>query len=409
MTTSRVVVAGAGTAGHNVATTLRESGFTGPISLIGDEPYLPYHRPPLSKDFLLGTVTAEALGLRSPTFYTDHAVATHLGAAVMQINRDDRCVVLDDDRSIDYDHLILALGASPRPLDIPGRQLNGVLELRTRSDAERLRGHLTEGARVVIVGGGFIGLEVAAAARKSGAEVTVVETNPTLMTRALSSRAAAHLAALHTTHGVRICCSTSVTALEGSAGRVVAVTTAQGEHLAADVVVLGIGVVPNVGPASAAGLRVSNGIVVDEYLATSDPAIFAVGDCANFPGPADTRIRLESIQNAVDQARYVTRRMQGHREPYDAVPYFWSDQYGTKIQIAGYAKTSDETVIRGTSEKFSIFRFYRGSLVAVESIDDPLTHLLVRRIFGVGGSVTPDQAADVSVDLRSVARTVAVR
>ncbi|BAH51560.1 NAD(P)/FAD-dependent oxidoreductase [Rhodococcus opacus] len=408
MNTPHVVVAGAGTAGHHLAASLRESGFAGAVSLIGDEPHLPYHRPPLSKDYLAGTGTAQsdALSLRAPAFYSEHGVTTRLGVPVTQIDRTGRRVVLADDRAIDYDHLVLALGASPRPIDIPGRSLEGVMELRTRTDAERLREHLNAGSRVVVVGGGFIGLEVAAAARKRGADVTVLEAMPALMSRALSATAAAHLAELHAAQGVRVVCSTAVSTVEGEAGRVTAVTTSDGQHLAADVVVLGIGVVPNDRLAAAAGLDTANGIVVDERLTTSDPAISAVGDCASFPTPDGGRIRLESIQNAVDQARYVARRIRGHCEPYSAVPYFWSDQFGTKLQIVGHAARSDRTVIRGTDTKFSIFRFDGEQLAAVESINDPVTHLTVRKILGAGGTLTPEQADD-TVDLRALARTLA--
>ncbi|MFC9556716.1 NAD(P)/FAD-dependent oxidoreductase [Rhodococcus sp. NPDC056960] len=406
MNAPRIVIAGAGTAGHHLAAALRESGFDGAVSLIGDEPHLPYNRPPLSKDYLVGTAHPDSLSLRAPAFYTEHKVATHLGVPVKQIDRTTHRVVLADDRALDYDHLVLALGASPRPIDIPGRDLGGVVELRTRADAEALRKYLREGCRVVVVGGGFIGLEVAAAARKRGADVTVLEAMPTLMSRALSATAAAYLAELHTAQGVRVICSTAVSALEGSAGRVHAVTTSGGQRLAADVVVLGIGVVPNVAPAAAAGLDVANGIVVDEYLTTSDPRISAVGDCANFPVPCGDRIRLESIQNAVDQARYVARRIYGHTGTYSAVPYFWSDQFGMKLQIVGRAARSDRAVIRGTATKFSIFRFHGDELAAVESINDPMTHLTVRKILGAGGTLTPDQADD-TVDLRALARSLA--
>ncbi|MCB8913917.1 FAD-dependent oxidoreductase [Rhodococcus rhodochrous] len=405
MNAPHIAIAGAGTAGHHLAATLREQGFAGTVSLIGDEPDLPYHRPPLSKDYLAGTVNSDALSLRAPTFYAEHDIVTHLGVPVRQIDRAGHRLVLADDRVLAYDHLVLALGASPRRIDIPGRNLDGVVELRTRADAEWLRDNLRDGSRLVVVGGGFIGLEVAATARKRGADVTVLEALPALMNRALSVHTATHLAELHAAHGVRVMCSTTAAALEGKDGRVHTVTTSDGQRLPADIVVLGIGVVPNTAPAAAAGLEIDNGIVVDEQLATRDPSISAIGDCAAFPLPCGNRIRLESIQNAVDQARYLARRIVGHTEPYIAVPYFWSDQFGTKLQIVGYATRSDRTVVRTSGTKISNFRFYDGELVAVESINDPVTHLNVRKILTAGGTVTPKQA-NSTVDLRTLARTL---
>ncbi len=405
MNTPRIVIAGAGTAGHHLAAALRESGFDGAVSLIGDEPHLPYHRPPLSKDYLAGTAHPDSLSLRAPAFYTEHKVATHLGIPVRQIDRTTHRVVLADDRPLAYDHLVLALGASPGPSTYRG----GTSEVwwscapaptpnAPRTPTRGLPGgsgrrwiHRTRGC----------GRRPQARRRchRSRSEAHFDESGPVHHRRSPSRR-------------VAYCAGRSGGLLDCRvrAGRQCGARIRRHHHgrqrLAADVVVLGSGVVPNVAPAAAAGLDVANGVVVDEYLTTSDPRISAVGDCANFPAPCGDRIRLESIQNAVDQARYVARRINGHTGTYSAVPYFWSDQFGMKLQIVGHAARSDRTVIRGTDTKFSIFRFHGDELAAVESINDPMTHLTVRKILGAGGTLTPDQA-DETVDLRALARNLA--
>ncbi|GAA4641437.1 FAD-dependent oxidoreductase [Gordonia humi] len=407
MTGQAVVIVGAGTAGHHVAGRLRDNGFEGSVTLIGAEPHLPYHRPPLSKAYLAGATPRERLGLRSPEYYVDHAVTTRVGVSVEAIDREGRRIALDDGTAVGYDCLVLAPGASPRQIDLPGRDLRGVVELRTCDDADRLREHLHEGRRVVVVGGGFIGLEVAAAARKRGASVTVLEAMPALMTRALSGTTARLLADTHASYGVRISCTTSVVELVGEDGQVSEVVTSSGERLPADAVVLGVGVVPNTSLAADAGLTTGDGVVVDDRLRTADPAVFAVGDCASFPDGRGAQLRLESVQNAVDQAHYVADRICSDSDagPYRAVPYFWTDQYDTKLQIVGYTRHDDHTVVRGGSERHSVFRFADGELAAVESINDPSTHLAVRRILAGGGTVSIDQATG-DTDLRALARSV---
>ncbi|MFJ9173704.1 NAD(P)/FAD-dependent oxidoreductase [Streptomyces sp. NPDC102360] len=405
MSSPRVLIAGAGHAGYQVATSLRSAGFDGHVTLVGDEPCLPYQRPPLSKDYLLGKVPEELVPFRAPAFYPDHDIEVRVGAAVAGIDRDRRHVALasgEDD--LGYDHLVLALGARCRQLGLPGSDLRGVVELRTRADAELLRRQLTPGVRVAVVGGGFIGLEVAAAARSLGAEVTVLEASPELMGRVLSRPTAAHLADLHGRSGVNIRCATGVAAIEGTDGRVTAVRTATGDLLDADVVVLGVGVVPNTELAADAGLVVDNGIVVDHDLLTSDTAISAIGDCASFPtrfSPHPTR--LESVQNAADQARHVAARLTGRADgPYDAVPYFWSSQYAAKLQIAGLRNGHDHTVRRGGVDAFSTFCFQGDRLLAVESVNAPADHLAARKILSAQTRITPDQAADMSVKLRTL-------
>jgi 3-phenylpropionate/trans-cinnamate dioxygenase ferredoxin reductase subunit len=377
----RVVIVGASHAGGTAAAELRAAGFAGAITLVGAEPDLPYHRPPLSKAYLTGEKGADSLMLRAPRFYAEQGIATLLGDPVTRLSRDMRRVVLGSGVTLDYDRLILATGAAVRRLTCPGAGLSGVHYLRSRADADAIRHAARAARRVVVIGGGFIGLEIAASLRKGGASVTVIEAAPRLMARVLSPELSAFFAKLHQGHGVDLRLGSGVTALLG-ATRAELVQLVEGEPIAADLVVVGIGIVPDTALAESSGLAVDNGILVDAGLVASDPAIFAIGDAARFPHPmAQGPIRLESVQNAHDQARCVAHAIIGKPEAYAAVPWFWSDQYEVKLQMAGLSAGADETHVIGdiAAQRFSVLHLKGGQLVGVDSVNRPADHMRARK------------------------------
>ena len=390
---STVLVVGSGQAGFQAAASLRDKGFTGRVVLIGDEPGVPYQRPPLSKAYLVGTAGADKLLLRPETFFERSEIEL-VNGRVETIDRASASVVLSGGTKLGYDHLVLATGARNRRLSVPGVELRGVLALRTRDDADQLRAALGHAKDVVVIGGGFIGLEFAAHA---GRRVTVVEAQDRLMARVATPGISAHFARLHETAGTTLRLGQGVAALHGSEGGVEAVELTGGTRLPADLVVVGVGVLPVTELAAAAGLAVDNGIVVDEQLRTSDPAVSAIGDCANFPSVhARCATRLESVQNAVDQARFVAARIVGEPAPYDSVPWFWTDQLGAKLQIAGIGTGYDTTVVFGDpyEGKFSILSFLDGVLVVVESVNRPGDHISARRLLA-------EQRAPTLAELRA--------
>lgn len=408
MTGAGVVVAGAGQGGFTVAASLRTGGYAGPVVLVGDEPGLPYQRPPLSKAYLKGDVGLDLVALRPEAFYAKQRVELVTGDRVEGIDRAAGRALLASGRSLPYDHLVLAVGAHARPLPVPGADLDGVHHLHTLADADALRPRVERARSVVVVGGGFIGLEFAAVARALGAdgtEVTVVEAMGRTMSRVVSEEISRAFEDEHARRGVRVLLGTGVSALVGdAAGRVTAVETSDGSRLSADLVVVGIGVVPNTELAEHCGLAVDNGVVVDEQLRTGDPAISAIGDCASYPSRATrSRLRLESVQNAVDHAKCVAARLTGGPAAYGAVPWFWSDQYSLKLQIAGITTGHDAAVVRGdpASGSFSVMCFLAGGLVGVESVNRTADHLAARKLLALGGELTPDQAADPGLDLKA--------
>jgi 3-phenylpropionate/trans-cinnamate dioxygenase ferredoxin reductase component len=375
-----VVIAGAGQAGFQVAATLRRAGWEGPVTLIGEEPVAPYQRPPLSKDWLAGEDGPERVHFRPAGFYDTQGVEVVSGDRVEAVDRPGRRVRLASGRELGYEHLVLALGARPRALRVPGADLDGVLSLRTVADAGALRSGLARARNVVVVGGGFIGLEVAAAARARGARVTVVEALDRVMARVVSPEISAFYTARHEAAGITVLLGSGVVALEGADGRVRGVELADGRRLPADLVLVGIGIVPVTDLAEAAGLPVDDGIVVDEHLRTSDPAIWAVGDCARYPSRhAGGPVRLESVQNATDHGRAVAAAIAGTPEPYAAVPWFWSDQLGTKLQIAGLVAGRDGAEVRGDGDAFSVVSYRDGDVVAVESVNQMREHMEARK------------------------------
>lgn len=392
---SGAVIIGAGQAGVQTAVELRAAGYGGPVTLLGAELALPYHRPPLSKAYLTGEKGADALLMRGPHFYSEQAIALHQGADVTAIDRAAKSVKTADGQCFAYDHLVLATGASARPLGCPGADLDGVMVLRSRADTEALKLRLEATARLVVVGGGFIGLEVAASARKLGKQVTVIEMQDRLMARAVGPDVSAFFAEVHRQNGVDLRFGDGIAAIAGRNGAVSGVRTSSGEELACDIVLAGIGVRPRTQLAEAAGLGIANGMVVDSAQRTSDPQVFALGDCASFPNPhGDGMIRLESVQNAVDQAKIVAAGIMGHEARYQAVPWFWSDQYDLKLQMVGLSHGQDHVEERGNraDRRFSVFYFKAGRLIAIDSINRPADHMRGRRLLAAGAApITPDE------------------
>ena len=407
-----VAIVGAGQAGFQLAASLHQEGFTGRVVLIGDEPVLPYQRPPLSKSYLAGQTGVDDLWLRPAEFYAKQQIELICGDAVTAIDRGRRCLRLASGTEVSFDHLVFATGARFRPLAVPGAELDGVLPLRTLADADILRQRLDQTHQIVVVGAGFIGLEFAAVALAHGADVHVIEITHHPMGRVVSAPTSRFFTEAHRRWGVKISLGTGVARILGTGGRVSGVETTGGERLPAELVLICIGVIPNAELAQAAGLTVDNGIVVNRHLITSSPEISAIGDCANFPTPfAMGRVRLESVQNAVDQGRCVAARLAGRPESYEKVPWFWSDQGDLKLQIAGITAGHDKAVVRGDAAdgRFSVFCFRRGRLIGIESINRPADHAVARRLLAADPELSPEQAADESHDLRAHARRLAGR
>ncbi|MCA3563841.1 MAG: FAD-dependent oxidoreductase [Methylocystis sp.] len=401
----RIVIVGAGHAGVQAAASLRDEGFDGSIRLIDAGRELPYQRPPLSKAYLKGEATAESLVLRGEAFYRDKAIDLALGESVIAIDRAERRLSLSSGGDCPYDALILATGARARPLTVPGGDLEGVHALRDLADAARIKEEMSRANDVVVIGAGFIGLEFAAVAAKHGIGVTVLEMQPRVMARAISEPMSAAFQAKHAALGVHLLLGEGVAELRGIDGRVKAAVTTSGRHLPADMVIAGIGVLAEDRLAGEAGLALGNGILVDAHLATSDPAIFAIGDNNNHENPFYRgRLRLESVQNALDEAKCVARNLTGKREPYRAVPWFWSDQADFKLQIAGVSKGLSRLVLRGDRESgaFSVFGFAGDRLAVVESVNRPADHMIARRLLGEGIALSPAEAADPAFELKGL-------
>ncbi|MDF2747649.1 MAG: ferredoxin reductase [Propionibacteriaceae bacterium] len=380
------VVVGAGLAAATVAQTLREGGFDHPVTLIGDERERPYERPALSKDYLQGKTDAADLYVHSSDWYADHQVRTHFGETVLGIDR-GRCEVrLQSGQAAAYDHLVLATGASPRRLSLPGVDLAGVHTLRRIEDADILRAALAEAERWVIIGAGWIGLEVAAAARLAGCEVSILESGPIPLRRVLGDELGRYFAALHRSNGVDLRTGATVSAIMGDGGQVTAVAT-DGGSLPADVVLVAVGVIPNTGLAASAGLEIDNGIVVDEQLRSSDRHILAAGDVANAYHPIHGRLRVEHWDNAIRQGQLAANTILGKADRYDWQPYFYTDQYDLGMEYVGHAQPDDEVIVRGDihSGAFIVFWTRDGTVTAAMNVNvwdviDQLRELVGRAI-----------------------------
>jgi 3-phenylpropionate/trans-cinnamate dioxygenase ferredoxin reductase subunit len=403
MTQGPVLIVGAGHAGFQLAASLRQHGFGGRICLFNDEAHLPYQRPPLSKAYLKGAGAPDSLMFRPDKFYREQTIELISDRATF-IDKAARKLVLASGSRLEYGHLVLATGARNRLLDIPNANLEDVRYLRTLDESEALRQRVGSGGRVVVIGAGFIGLEFAATACAKGLEVDVVELGARVMARAVTAEISDFFQARHTAAGIRIHLGVQATSIEGDGTRVTGVSLSDGRHLPADLVVVGVGVLPNVELARDAGLPVAAGIIVNEQLLTADPNISAVGDCALFESPRfGGSLRLESVQNASDHARCVAARLTGDAKTYDGLPWFWSDQGDDKLQIAGLTTGYDEVVVRGdrAQRSFSAFCYKSGQLVGVESINRAADHVFGRKILGMNRSIEPVQAADLSFDLKA--------
>jgi len=397
-----VLIVGAGHAGFQVAASLRQAGFKDRVAVINDEAHLPYQRPPLSKAYLKGTGGPETLMFRPQKFFVDQKIELIAGRATA-IDRGARKLRLASGEALDYGHLVLATGARNRLLDIPNAKLPNVRYLRILDDSEDLRARIAACKRVVVIGAGFIGLEFAATARIKGLEVDVLELAGRVMARAVTSEVSEYFQARHAVAGVRIHLGVMATSIEADGEKVTGVSLSDGRHIPADLVVVGVGVVPNVELAAEAGLPTASGIIVNDRLLTADPDISAIGDCALFESPrCGGSLRLESVQNATDHARCVAARLVGDDKPYDGQPWFWSDQGDDKLQIAGLTTGYDRVVLRGDPKQkaFSAFCYKGGKLVGIESVNRAGDHMFGRRFLGMDRSLPPEQAADPSFDLK---------
>lgn len=398
-----VVIVGGGQAGYQTAASLRQDGFAGRITMVGDEAGVPYQRPPLSKAYLLGKIGAHALRFRPPEYFDEHRIE-RLHDRAIGIDRSTRHLHLESGASLPYDHLVLATGARNRIPAVPGVELDGVFGLRTLADADALAPRLAGVRHAVVIGAGFIGLEFAAVAAAKGVAVHVLEIGDRPMARAISKPMSDLFTAGHRSWGVTLDFKLGLARIVGSDGRVSGVETTDGRVLPAELVVYGIGVVPNAELAIEAGLEVHNGVRVDAHLLTSDPAISAIGDVASFASPyADRPIRLESVQNAVDQGKAVAARLMDKSAPYGALPWFWTDQGELRLQIAGLADGHDRTVQLGSAEsrQLAVLCFRQGRLIAVETANRTPDHMLARKLLSRGTLLTPEQAAEPGFDLKA--------
>jgi 3-phenylpropionate/trans-cinnamate dioxygenase ferredoxin reductase subunit len=405
-----IVIAGGGHAASELAICLRQEGHTGRIVLVGEEPWLPYQRPPLSKAYLSGQASRASLALRSREAYDRAGVELRLGSRVECIERATRQVVLADGTVLGYGQLALALGGRARALAVPGAAAAMVHTLRGIADIDRLRPAFVAGRRIVIIGGGYVGLEVAAVAVAAGLAVTLVEAAGRLLERVAAPAISAFCQRVHADAGVDIRTGVGVVSIERGPGDGALVCCSDGTRIEADLVVAGIGLVPNTELAAAAGLEVGDGILVDEFTRTSDPAIVAIGDCANHPNAhAGRRLRVESVQNALEMARCAAATLCGKRKPCHIVPWFWSDQYHLKLQMAGLARDDDQAVLRGSFESDSFIRLYlrAGRLVAVDAVNRPAEFLHARRLIGQGAAPDPARLADDSMALKAAVELAA--
>ena len=407
MAQEAVVIVGAGHAGFQLAASLRQGGFDGAIVLLGEEPVLPYQRPPLSKDYLEGKIGLDLLLMRPEAFYRDHRIDYLPGTRAAEIDRAGRQLRLASGEKLGYDHLVLATGARNRVPPLPGIELDGVCYLRNLAETDELRQRLATAEHVVVIGAGFIGLEFAAVARSKGKPVRILELTDRVMGRVVCPVTSEFFAAAHRQNGVEFSFGAQAVRITGEGGRVDHMELADGERLRADLVLVSIGVVPNGELAAAAGLAVANGIVVDAQLQTADPTISAIGDCCAYPSvhAQGNMTRLEAVQNAADHARCVANRILGKPHPYTALPWFWSEQGPMRLQIAGLTAGHDHTVLRGSVEtgEFSVFCYRDGELLGIESVNRPADHAHARRLLSAGRQVTPEQAGDDSFDLRAAA------
>ncbi len=403
--TNRLVIVGAGHAAGQLATSLAQHAYDGPVTLIGNEPYLPYQRPPLSKKFLAGEMDIERLYVRPDSFYEDSGVQLRLETHIDALDRAARHVQTSDGDVIEYDKLVLALGSRVRRISVDGTDLEGVHYVRSIDDATAIREDFGKGTRAVVIGAGYIGLEVAAVARQTGLDVTVIEIADRVMSRVVSPEISDFYQIEHTNQGVKLRLATGVKSINGKK-QVKSVTTSDGDEIAADVVIIGVGIVPNTELATAADLEVDDGIVVDDHCLTSDPDIYAVGDCTLHPNAIfDRKLRLESVHNAVEQAKTAASNLCGLDTSYCEVPWFWSDQYDLKLQIAGLSDGYDDVVIRGNpaERSFSCIYLQEDRIIAVDAINAPRDFVHSKQLIACRARVDKSRLADADIELRELA------
>ncbi len=395
------VIIGAGQAAGQAAASLRQEGYEGDITILGDEAHPPYQRPPLSKQYLSGEHGLEKVYVRPEKFYTDKNVALHTNTTVSAIDRDAKTVTTESGDTYPYEKLLIATGSRPRILNIQGSDLPGIHYLRTIADVDGIRDAMQNAKKVCIVGGGYIGLEVAAVAKTAGLEVSVLEMESRILQRVTTEQMSEYYHNLHTSRGVNILVNTGCSGFEGD-GKVERVLCGD-DSIEADLVIVGIGIIPNVELAEAAGLNVDNGIVVDDHCRTSGEDIYAAGDCTNHPNPImDRRLRLESVPNAMEQARVCSSNMLGGDKVYASVPWFWSDQYELKLQMVGFSADGDESVTRGdmAANQFAVFYLKDDAVVAVDAVNSPREFMVCKQLYGK--KVDKSALSDPETDLKSL-------
>ncbi len=402
-----MVIVGAGHAAGQAAASLRQEKFEGEIVIIGQEPHIPYQRPPLSKQYLAGEQGIERVYLRPEKFYTKKNITLKLSTRVESIDTEAKTVATDKGETIEYDKLLITTGSRPRILNIPGSDLTGIHYLRTITDVDTIRPEMAAGKKLLIVGGGYIGLEVASVGVSNGLEVHILEMEERILQRVTTPEMSKYYHDLHTARGVHVHTSTMVSGFTGTGrlggvGRLSGVTCDTGSF-EADLAIVGIGIIPNVELAQAAGIACDNGILVDEHCTTSDPNIYAAGDCTNHPNPLlDRRLRLESVPNAMEQARVAATNLCGGDKVYATIPWFWSDQYELKLQMVGFSADGDSQVVRGdkTNDKFAVFYLKEGVLVATDAVNSPKEFMICKRL--IGKKVDAAMLADPNADLKSL-------
>ena len=407
---NRFVIVGAGHAGGQAAARLRQNGHEGEVVIVGEEAFPPYQRPPLSKQYLAGEMPLERVLLRPESFYQDKGIDLKLNQRVRQIDRTGKRIKLESGESLAYDKLLLATGGRARKLPLPGSDHPAIHYLRGIGDVDAIRAKAGEGARLVIVGGGYIGLEVASVSAKLGIEVTVLEMESRVLARVTSERMSAYYQALHEGRGVKIVTGARAASFEAppaasSDERSVRINCADGQTFDADLVIIGAGIVPNVELAEEADLECDNGVIVDERCRTSDADIYAAGDCTNHPNALlGRRLRLESVPNAMEQARVAADNMCGREAHYAALPWFWSDQYELKLQMAGFSTGAEQEVVRGDPQEnaFAVFYLRGGKVIAVESVNSAREFMAARKLIESGKAVQGEQLSDVNTPLQSL-------
>jgi len=401
---SGIVIIGAGQAAAVAAATLRKEKYTGTIKILGDESHPPYDRPPLSKHYLAGELSLTETLIRPPEFYADNDIELLTSTRVASIDAEAKQVVTESDQVFDYDKLVITTGSRARKLNLPGCQLGGIFYLRSLNDVDLIRASMGSAKKLCVIGGGYVGLEVAAVARKAGLDVTVIETQERILQRVTTPEMSDYYHQLHSERGVNIMLNQAVTGFQGEGGDNGSVSEVLCGDLAvdADIVVIGVGILPNIEIAEEAGLECDNGIVVDDHGQTSNPHIYAAGDCANHPNRLlNRRLRLESVPNAIEQARVASINLLGGDVEYASIPWFWSDQYELKLQMVGFSSDGEESVVRGdkSTNKFAVFHLKEGRVVAVDAVNSSKAFMLGKRLYGK--SVDVAALADESVELKA--------